>query len=552
MVNKLFRHDEAFQSWDFGSQGVTTIWTRPHKGEVVPITVNFSDFEGLGLQSDGIIPPEYKDQAFQPVNANLRAFELAVNRMREEIGDAGMQIVRREAADGQQHGSIYWNELAAQRFASLQQGKGLESQLAPCLASRDARIWMTGSSTAERQRMTQSMGDVEKYVRIAGAQPFERYTLTVIADVKSRQPLVLDRTKGIRLVEQLPVMLMTGNFNSPIGYGGACGTAAWDYKLKTWSRQLLKLATGESPDESVPSGLELLLPKIVAPGTAQPVSKWFSTLSGVPETCLVYEPTGDNPGSRVTIRDRMEGGELKPSSLISLGTSVTVNIGLLEEAVDPTGKLALMYDYIGRPFFLACKTNGTGRWDEVKTGRGVDHSEQDRILEAYLSNIIRTEGAKAHAEIFFRYSKRESFPETKPFETRISYERNRGQDVRAVIETCLADIAVHAGPSLPQEPIYVVGGATKSPVILKMLAAMLNRPLLVGKESSEGAAMGSNYAAQFFYLKENKSGVPLGELIGTAAEGKRIEPHPALVRYYHQDGGYLSQFKAIQQEAFRR
>ena len=62
--------------------------------------------------------------------------------------------------------------------------------------------------------------------------------------------------------------------------------------------------------------------------------------------------------------------------------------------------------------------------------------------------------------------------------------------------------------------------------------------------------MGSNYAAQFFYLRGEGKPVELHQLVGTAETGEVIQPNPTLVRYYHKQGGYFSQFKREQQKLF--
>jgi len=338
-------------------------------------------------------------------------------------------------------------------------------------------------------------------------------------------------------------MIMTGSFNSPMGYGGACGTALWDHRTKSWDPELLNLALEREGDGA--AVLESMLTPIVAPGTALPISNFFSDMSGISTFARVYEPTGDNPGTRVTIKDREDG---TPSTVISLGTSITGNIGLAEEQVDTSGNLALMFDYVGRPFYLVCRTNGTARWDEARDISRSDYKGQDRILSQYLDGVIANAGTARPAEILFNYAKNETFPEIKIYQKRHGFDQgNPKNDLRATIESSLADIAVHAGEFIPEGPVEVAGGGSKSPEVVRMLAAMLNRPIVVSEGSSEGACLGSNYAAQFFYLNEIRTTeTPLAQIVGTASAGTLVEPNAALVRYYHQDGGYLDQFRAAQ------
>jgi len=543
---ELFREDEAFLSFDLGSQGMSAMWTRPAGAEVVTVEVDFQEeFPELGLTEGGILPPASPGEALQPVWMYLAAFQSLLRKLRREAGDAGMRLVRRIAADGQQHGSTYWNSRAAGTLAGLDESKPLAAQLGSALAFPFARTWMTANTSAARTRMTEEAGGVADYVGVCGSQPFERYTGTVIADTVTRYPLVLPRTAGIRLVEQVPYMVATGRFDAPLGWGGACGTALWDYREKTWSGKLLRIALDETGNRPGPA-LEPLLPPIVSPGTSERVCAYFASVSGVSPDCRVYEPAGDNPAVRVTIRSRSTGGVVKPATVISLGTSVTVNIGLEEEKVDPGGRLALMFDYIGRPFFLACKTNGTARWDEVRKDHGISFEEQDEILRKYIERIVRSPGGPANPTFYFRYAQPETFPETRPFTARVGYEPERDVDLRAVIETTLADIAVYAGSLLPEgEPVYIVGGGSRSRPILEMFSAMLARTLVVSETSSEGACAGSNLAARFFYLNETRGEVTLEDLIGTASSGTPVNPRRPLVEYYRRRGGFLDRFKSV-------
>src|SRR3990167_546399 len=122
MAKELFKPDEAFLSFDWGSQGISGRWTRPAINDVISVGVDFKEFSEYGLTGDGIIPPEYKGQAFQPVSLYFRAHERVVKRVRKEVGAAGMKMVKRIGIDGQQHGNTYWNEYAPAILSNLKKG----------------------------------------------------------------------------------------------------------------------------------------------------------------------------------------------------------------------------------------------------------------------------------------------------------------------------------------------------------------------------------------------------------------------------------------------
>ena len=206
----------AILSLDFGTGGITALYRE--SDQVVKADIPFNDH--FGVENDGVRTHEYPGQAFQPVQFYTEGFEAVMGELRSAVGDAGMHLIRAVGIDGQQHGSTYWRTLDEDRLAG---NCALED-----LASEHARIWQTASSSAERRRMLKNMGGVNVYVDTAGSQPFERYTGTVIADTKRRHPDVYEQAQHIRLIEQIPWMLLTGNADAPLGWGGACGTALWN------------------------------------------------------------------------------------------------------------------------------------------------------------------------------------------------------------------------------------------------------------------------------------------------------------------------------------
>ena len=85
------------------------------------------------------------------------------------------------------------------------------------------------------------------------------------------------------------------------------------------------------------------------------IAEYFIEKYGFNRDCLVGIGSGDNPQTKV----------LYKGDILSLGTSFVYMLNIDENTRDFSGVSNAMYDGIGNPFMIFCRTNGAMVWDEI-------------------------------------------------------------------------------------------------------------------------------------------------------------------------------------------
>ena len=208
------------------------------------------------------------------------------------------------------------------------------------------------------------------------------------------------------------------------------------------------------------------------------------------------------------------------------------------DTVDLEGFANAMYDGINRPFMFGCRTNGAMVWDAVRNHYGLA-KEEYAPAEAALQTV-----APGKFMTFWQ-PKTESFPVSGTFELiRSTPESTLAADYTGIIETSLAAVYVYSAgfTKQTQAPLFVTGGATDSPEIMRRVAGIWNRPTLPVEKG--GAALGAavagvkalfDAAAEAFDIETFSASV--------LKRGEPIQPHPEDVDAYHSEGKYLQQFR---------
>ena len=99
----------------------------------------------------------------------------------------------------------------------------------------------------------------------------------------------------------------------------------------------------------------------------------------------------------------------------------------------------------------------------------------------------------------------------------------------------------------PLKPLYVTGGANKSPEILRRVAAIWNKPVVRIEEA--GAALGAAAAGAYAFLKTTGKEVKIEEINKKLLKRDDvIHPLAEDVKAYHSSGGYLEKLSAWRHE----
>ena len=432
---------------------------------------------------------------------------------------------------GQQHGHVYLNRNAANIFSNLQKPESNASELKTLLSDifsyPTAPIWMTANTVAQTDAVRNGVGGKAEMINLSGSDAPLRFTGTVVRRVAEQSPDHYVATAKIQLISSFIPAVLTGNANVPIDHGNGCGMSLMNYRSKTWDPALLE-ATADGLIGSVEE-LQSKLPALARPDSVVGnLAAYYIEKYGFDSRCAVIAGSGDNPQAKVPVA----------GDLLSLGTSFVNMVSTDGETLDPEGFANAMYDGINRPFMFGCRTNGAMVWDAVRNNYGLT-KEEYAPAEAALKQV-----APGQFMTFWQ-PKTESFPVSGAFDLiRSDAQPTLAADYTGIIETSLAAVYIYSTvfTKQTQAPLFVTGGATDSPEIMRRVAGIWNRPTLPVEKG--GAALGAAVAGvKALHDAKNESLDIEAFSASVLKRGEPIQPHPEDVAAYHGEGKYLEKFR---------
>ena len=484
---------------------------------------------GFGIGEDYILPPREEGEAEQPPLMYLASLDAMFTDMRE-AGVALENIVAINTS-GQQHGHVYLNRNAANILSKLQKPESNASELKTLLSDvfsyPTAPIWMTANTGTQTNHVRETVGGTAEMINLSGSDAPLRFTGTVMRRVGEQFPEHYAATAKVQLISSFIPAVLTGNANAPIDYGNACGMSLMNYRSKTWDPALLAATA-----DGLTGGVEALQAKL--PALARPdsivgnLATYYIEKYGFEERCAVIAGSGDNPQAKVPVA----------GDLLSLGTSFVNMVSTDGDTLDPEGFANAMYDGINRPFMFGCRTNGAMVWDAVRNNYGLEK-------EAYAPAEAALREAAPGQFMTFWQPKMESFPVSRTFDLiRAAAQPTLSEDYTGIIETSLAAVYVYSAvfTKQTQAPLFVTGGATDSPEIMRRVAGIWNRPTLPVEKG--GAALGAAVAGvKALHDAANESFDIEAFSAAVLKRGEPIQPHPEDVAAYHGEGKYLERFR---------
>ena len=490
----------------------------------------------FGIGEDYILPPSEEGEAEQPPLMYLASLDALFADMCES--GVPLENILLINTSGQQHGHVYLNRDADALLAQLasfqnfdEDTRDLQILLKDAFAYPNAPIWMTANTTAQTDAVRNGVGGKSEMIRLSGSDAPLRFTGAVVRRVGEQFPECYAATAKVQLISSFIPAVLTGNAEIPIDYGNGCGMSLMNYRQKVWDPALL-VATSDG----LPGGVEELQSKL--PALARPdsivggLAAYYIEKYGFNGRCAVIAGSGDNPQSKVPVA----------GDLLSLGTSFVNMVSTDGDALDPEGFANAMYDGINRPFMFGCRTNGAMVWDAVRSHYGLA-KEEYAPAEAALQTV------KPGQFMTFWQPRAESFPVSGAFALiRSDAQSTLAEDYTGIIETSLAAVYIYSAVFTKQtrEPLFVTGGATDSPEIMRRVAGIWNRPTLPVEKG--GAALGAAVAGvKALFDADTDMGTESFDVEAFSAavlkRGESIEPNPTDVAAYHGDGKYLQQFR---------
>ena len=401
----------------------------------------------------------------------VEALDLLFAQMRRDgvvVGD-----ILAVSGSGQQHGSVYLNERAADALANLDPARKLAENLHGVFARPTAPIWMDSSTSVECAEIREKLGGIEATARKTGSDTFERFTGPQIRKFYKTEPEKYVKTTSIALVSSFMASVLAGRI-SPIDHGDGAGMNLMDIENKAWLQTAL--------DATAPN-LKSKLPPLAPSGTViGAISPYLVKRYGFRSEAQAVVWSGDNPCSLIGLGLLEEG-----MVAVSLGTSYTY-FGYMERCrTDARGEGHVFVSPTGDYMSLICFKNGSLARQRIRDQYGLDWAKFNELLK-------RTAPGN-HGGIMLPWFEAEIVPRvSRPGVCRFDLDpKDAAANCRAIVEAQMISMRLHSQwmKVTPKTILATGGGAVNTPV-LQILANVMRCPVSrieVGKSAALGAAL---------------------------------------------------------------
>jgi len=378
------------------------------------------------------------------------------------------------SGSGQQHGSVYLNDRAADALAHLDPQKSLVKNLKGVFARPTSPIWMDSSTATQCAEIRKKLGGIKATAEATGSDTFERFTGPQIRKFYQTEPRAYAQTDSIALVSSFMASLLAGKI-APIDHGDGAGMNLMDIRTKGWLPEAL--------DATAP-GLRKKLPRLAESWHfAGPISPYFVKKYGVNPSAQTIAWSGDNPCSVVGLGLIREG-----RVAISLGTSDTC-FGLMKKCrTDDHGEGHVLGSPTGDYMTLICFKNGSLAREKIRDACGINDWEK-------FGEVLASTPPGGKGGILLPWFDAEIVPRVnRPGIHRFDLDASdTALNCRAIVEAQMMSMRLHSQwMKVVPECIYATGGASQTTPILQVMADVMNcrvERIEISKSAALGAAL---------------------------------------------------------------
>ncbi len=371
---------------------------------------------------------------------------------------------------------------------------------------RPAILWNDGRSHAQASDFQNEYPELAEKL---GVLPMPGFTAPKLAWVRKNEPQIFEKTDCILLPKDYIRLKLTGERVSDMS--DAAGTWLLDEEKRKWSAEAAKAA-----------GIELYqLPRLVEgsdisgtllPETAQEL--------GLPEGVIVAGGAGDSPAGSIGTGLVSEG-----TGMLNLGTSALMLIptSSYRPAVDKMVH-SFCHALPGMWYQMAAMLNGASafNWVAELTGKNVGS----------LSARVETEYKGPGQLDFIPYLAGERTPHNNPHAKGVFFgltpstgKTQLGQSVMEGVAFSFADARdclEESGSTVPA--LSIMGGGSKSNLWCRIIADVLDRPIIRHKGGNLGPAFGAARLARLAATSEDPKSVCTPPEIEEVVEPSEFSP----------------------------
>ena len=385
---------------------------------------------------------------------------------------------------------------------------------------RPAILWNDGRSAAQCTTLEQREPNSRK---ITGNIAMPGFTAPKLIWLKEHEPENFAKVAKVLLPKDYLRFLMTGEFASDMS--DSAGTLWLDVEQRTWSEAMLKAC--DLTLDHMPTLFEGT--EVTGTLTAEVAQQWG--MQQVP----VVAGAGDNAAGAAGV------GVISPKqAFLSLGTSGVYFVANESYLPNPEGAVHTFCHCIPNTWHqMSVILSAASCLSWVTQLTGFDSET------ALLKEVEKCDFSQAGSVIFLPYLSGERTPHNNPDAKGVFFgldNNTRAADLgRAVLEGvafAFADgqqVLLDAGTEIDE--VSVIGGGAKSPLWGKVLASILNRPLVYRQGSEVGPALGAARLARV-----GVEGLSAEQVCVSGPISDTIEPDSTMQTYYPQQ---YNTFKAL-------
>ncbi|MEK8050876.1 xylulokinase [Ideonella sp. DXS22W] len=422
------------------------------------------------------------------------ALDAAMAQLKHQAPQALAQV-RAIGLSGQMHGAVLLDA----------QGQVL----------RPAILWNDGRCGAECAELEAAVPALHQ---IAGNLAMPGFTAPKLLWVRKHEPALFDRVATVLLPKDWLRFELSG--------GGQVGEKAMDASDASGTLWLDVAARRWSPTVLAACGLsEAQMPRVVeGSDVAGHLSDALAARWGLPAGIPIAGGAGDNAASAVGI-----GATAPGQGFVSLGTSGVIFLaGSRYRPNPPAAVHAFCHALPGRWHQMSVMLSAASalRWAKEATGAA---SEAELVAEAEALSPAERE----RAPIFLPYLGGERTPYNNPEAQAafigLTHAHGRGHLAQAVLEGVGFGLldgwqALDADERALAKQLSLVGGGARSAHWARLLATLIERPLVLREGGETGAALG---AARLGWLAEQGLQADEAAICAAAPVKQAFEPVPA-------------------------
>jgi len=464
----------------------------------------------------------------------------ALDRLFAEMKKDGVALgqILAISGSGQQHGSVYLNDHAAEALAKLDPQKPLVENLrlsrrsdlprrnraktgtkADGIFSRPTSpIWMDSSTAVECAEIRKKLGGIKATAEATGSDTFERFTGPRIRKFYKTEPEAYARTASIALVSSFMASLLAGKI-APIDYGDGAGMNLMDIRKKVWHTGAL---AATAPD------LKLKLPPLAESWkVVGAVSPYFVKKFGLNPEAQTLVWSGDNPCSVVGLGLIREG-----MVAISLGTSDTYFGSMKKCRTDEHGEGHVFGSPTGDYMTLICFKNGSLAREKIRDAYGIKDWEK-------FGEALKAAPPGNNGGILLPWFEAEIVPRVnRPGIHRFDLdEKDAAANCRAIVEAQMMSMRLHSQwMKVSPDRIFATGGASQTSPILQIMADVMNCRV-ERIEVSKSAALGAALRAAHGWLVQTGKKPKWEKVVAGFTDpvpNSEIRPNPKATKVYDQ------------------